>query len=92
MVTLFSKLTVTDAEAVIAQMKSLPQEALDEQHLVELKVYNGTDENTIFIVNQYNTLEDAQKHAAYIKSDEYREHAKKEQGIESFDLWLAEEA
>jgi len=95
MVYLVGTLTVADVDGFIEGAKSYAQEhnyAQEHQNefgVVEHYIYRGVDQNIVIIVNAYKTLEEAQKHKAYIESPELKA-GHKQMGVQSFDIWIVE--
>ncbi|MBZ0293056.1 MAG: hypothetical protein K8L99_10880 [Anaerolineae bacterium] len=93
MATLFSRINTSDPKAFIETAKSYPQEERDKWGVIENSVLRVADGSGFMLVSTYKTLEEAQKHKAYIEESPDVEALMKRMGVQlPTDIWIAEQA
>lgn len=89
---LISSFTVADFEAFKKMIESNAKEELEALGIVEQSLYHVADEDRVILVNTYNTLENAQKHKAFLESPEFQAGFAHMGVTSPITLWMAEEA
>ena len=89
---LFASVVATDPEALIKALKSWPDEERKAWGVIERRFYRVMGENRVIAINTYNTLEEAEKHAANAISPEVWVHYEQLGAKPPVITWIAEEA